>query len=148
MEFELRPATNADRGFIWELRQLTMRPLVQPLEGWDEPTQRGYADESLTGRIVLVGGQPAGVLTVKSRPHELHLTWIAVLPRLQGAGLGAALIRRAQEEAAAARLPLTLRVMRASPAVRLYERLGFASDGTSLPGLSTDRLTMRWIATP
>ena len=132
----------------WDLRQLTIRPLIEPLEGWDEPTQRGYADESLTGRIVLVGGEPAGVLTVMRWTHELHLTWIAVLPQLQGAGLGAALIRRAQGEAAAARLPLTLRVMRANPAVRLYERLGFTSDGTTLAGLPTDRVTMRWVATP
>jgi len=145
MDFTLRPATNADRAFIWDLRQLTMRPLIEPLDGWDEPTQRSYADESLAGRIVLVRGEPAGVLTVKRRALELHLTWVAVLPRLQGVGLGAALIRHAQEEAAAAGLPLTLRVMRANPAVRLYERLGFASDGTALSGLPTDRLTMRWM---
>lgn len=43
MDFTLRPATNADRAFIWDLRQLTMRPLIEPLEGWDESTQRGYA---------------------------------------------------------------------------------------------------------
>jgi GNAT superfamily N-acetyltransferase len=148
MDFDLRPATPADRAFIWALRQATMRPLIEPLEGWHEPTQRGYADESLAGRIVVVGGEPAGVLTVRNRGSELHLTWVAVLPQLQGFGLGTALLRRAQQEAAAARLPLTLRVMRANPAVRLYERMGFSADGPVVAGLPTDRLTMRWLSQP
>ena len=54
----------------------------------------------------------AGVLTVTRRAHELHLTWVAVLARLYGVGLGAALIRRAQDEAAGAGLPTDRLAMR------------------------------------
>lgn len=145
MDFDLRPATDADRAFIWALRLATMRPLIEPLEGWDEEQQRSYADESLAGRVVLIAAERVGVLTIRDCGHELHLTWIAVIPARQSAGLGTALLRLAQVEATEAGLPLTLRVMRGNPAVQLYERLGFAAEGAPpTPGPPTDRIAMRW----
>ena len=146
MNFSLRPAAPSDRAFIWSLRQATMRPLIDPLLGWDEPVQRGYADESLAGRIALVEGVAAGVLTVSDWPREKHLTWVAVRLDLQGRGLGSALVGRAQDEAAAVGLPLSLQVLGASPAVRLYRRLGFEAVAVESLAPGVERLRMRWQA--
>ena len=141
MNFTLRPVTPDDLPFLWTLREAAMRPNYEPIEGWDEAVQRERAAESLTGRLVLVDGQPVGVLTVKDRGPERHLTWVAVLPALQGQGLGTALVRLAQQEAAAAGRPLSLHVQPANPARRLYERLGFELDGLILGGR---RARMLW----
>jgi ribosomal protein S18 acetylase RimI-like enzyme len=141
MEFTLRPATADDLPFLWRLREAAMRPVYEPAEGWDEAVQRERAAESIAGRIVLVGGEPAGALTVKDRGHELHLAWVAVLPRLQGQGLGTALVRLAQAEAAAAGRPLSLHVLPSNPARQLYERLGFEVEALVLGGA---RARMRW----
>lgn len=144
MDFDLRPATPADRGFIWALRQATMRPLIEPLEGWHEALQqlrRRVARRTDRRR----GGRADRRADVRDRGHELHLTWVAVAPARQRAGLGTALVRVAQAEAAAAGLSLTLRAMRANPALRLYERLGFTAEAAPpAPGLPTDRIPMRW----
>jgi ribosomal protein S18 acetylase RimI-like enzyme len=145
MEFTLRPVTPDDLPFLWALRESAMRPNYEPVEGWDDAVQRQRAAESLTGRLVLVDGEPVGVLTVKDRGHELHLTWIAVLPALQGRGLGTALVRLAQAEASAAGRPLSLHVQPANPARRLYERLGFELDELILGG---KRARMVWTPGP
>lgn len=139
MKYDLRPATTADREFIWNLRCATMRPIVEPVQGWDEPTQRSYADESLLGQIVLVDGEPVGVLTIANWGSEMHLVWVAVVPTRQRQGLGGSLVQLAQSQAAAAGLPLTLQVQANNPAVALYHRLGF-SDRVS----SANRILMRW----
>jgi ribosomal protein S18 acetylase RimI-like enzyme len=51
---------------------------------------------------------------------------IALLPAWRGRGIGGRLLRGLQEEAAAGSKPLTIHVERMNPALRLYERLGFA----------------------
>jgi ribosomal protein S18 acetylase RimI-like enzyme len=144
MAFTLRPAGLADREFLWILREAAMRPLLEPLLGWNEAQQRAYADESLRGRIVIVDGAAGGVLTVVARGAERHLAFVGILPPLQGAGLGTALVRLAQDEAAAGGLLLSLHVLSANPAVRLYSRLGFEVETTGAVGHGVDRLRMCW----
>ena len=141
MEFELRPATAADWDFIWDLRVRTMKPLISESYGWDENLQRVYAVDSLLGQIVLVDGQPIGVLTLSDWCDQFHVTWMAVCPSFQGRGLGSALIAHCQRLAAEARKPLTLQVLRTNPALRLYERCGFQVYGQD----ESDKLLMRWL---
>ena len=138
--FTLRPADRNDWDFIWSLRQETMRPLIEATYGWVESTQKEYARASLAGRIVIVDGQPAGVITITDWGHELHIVWIAVAPALQGRGLGGALLAQACTEAVALSKPLTLQVLRINPAVRLFEQRGFEKYDENGP----DKLLMRW----
>jgi ribosomal protein S18 acetylase RimI-like enzyme len=150
MDLTLRPAGLADRDFLWMLREATMRPLLEPRLGWSEAEQRAYADESLRGRIVIVDGSVGGVLTVVDRQRERHLAFVAVVPTLQGAGIGTALVGLAQTEAAVARLPLSLHVLSINPAVRLYQRLGFVVESSQpvCPGVERLRLCWRPAAGP
>ena len=140
MEFRLRPAEPSDLDFIWRLRQVTMRPVIEASYGWDEATQRGYAQESLLGTIVLVGDEPAGVMTLADWGDQLHLVWMAVAPHAQRRGLGSALIEYCQRRARELSKPLTLQVLQNNPAVKLYERYGFEVYDRSGP----HRLLMRW----
>lgn len=138
--FTLRPADRNDWDFIWRLRQETMRATIEATYGWEESTQKEYARASLSGRIMIVEGQPAGVLTITDWGHELHVVWMAVVPALQGRGLGSALLALACDEALAADKPLTLQVLRNNPALRLYERFGFEAYDENGP----HRVVMRW----
>jgi ribosomal protein S18 acetylase RimI-like enzyme len=117
-----------------------MKEMIGQSYGWDEEIQRAYAAESLNGEIVLVDGQPVGVLTLSDWGDQLHLTWIAVSPSFQRGGLGSALIRYCQQLAEEERKPLTLQVLRNNPAVRLYERCGFQVYERDGP----NKLLMRW----
>jgi ribosomal protein S18 acetylase RimI-like enzyme len=102
-----------------------MKPVIEASYGWDEATQRGYAQESLRGAIVLVGDEPVGVMTLADWGDQLHLVWMAVAPPAQRRGLGSALIEYCQRRARELSKPLTLQVLRNNPAVGLYERCGF-----------------------
>lgn len=51
------------------------------------------------------------------------------MPEAQGRGIGAALVRGLQAEARVAGMPLKLKVLKTNPALRLYQRLGFAIVG-------------------
>jgi ribosomal protein S18 acetylase RimI-like enzyme len=140
MDFQLRKADRTDWDFIWALRVDTMKRVVSQSSGWDDDVQRTYAAESLNGEIVLVDGQAVGVLTLVDWGDQLHLAWMAVVPSFQRRGLGRALVGHCQRRAVEAGKPLTLQVLRANPAVRLYERCGFQVYRQSEPG----RWLMRW----
>jgi ribosomal protein S18 acetylase RimI-like enzyme len=118
-----------------------MKPLISESYGWDENLQRVYAVDSLLGHIVLVGGQPIGVLTLSDWCDQFHVTWMAVCPSFQGRGLGSALIAHCQRLAAEAGKPLTLQVLRTNPALKLYERCGFQVYDQD----ESDKLLMRWL---
>jgi GNAT superfamily N-acetyltransferase len=105
MAFRLRPAEPADREFIWRLRVATMKDMIGAAYGWDETTQRAYADESLGGLIVLVGEEPVGVLTLADWGDQLHVVWMAIQSEVQGRGLGRALVEHCQREALQAGSP-------------------------------------------
>jgi len=140
MDFRLRPAEPTDREFIWRLRVATMKDMIEAAYGWDEATQRAYADESLGGMIVLVGEEPVGVLTLADWADQLHVVWMAIQSEVQGRGLGRALVEHCQRQALQAGKPLTLQVLQGNPAVALYKRCGFEVYERNGP----HRLLMRW----
>ena len=141
MNFRLRSAERSDLDFIWRLRVATMKEAISHSYGWTEETQRGYAAESLRGEIVLIDKRPVGVLSLADWTNELHIVWVAVLPEMQRQGLGSALIEYCQRQALEAGKPLTLQVLRDSPAVRLYERHGFRIYDENGP----QKVLMRWV---
>ena len=51
---------------------------------------------------------------------------IALLPPYRNAGIGTAILRDILAEAAVAQKPVRIHVEKFNPALRLYERLGFA----------------------
>jgi GNAT superfamily N-acetyltransferase len=77
--------------------------------------------------VVLLDSKPVGRLWVAPGDDELHLVDIALHPSLQGKGIGTVLIKRLQEEAVRARLPIRCTVFRFNPgSLRFHRRLGFA----------------------
>ena len=64
-------------------------------------------------------------MIVQRAVQEVRLVDIALLPEHRNAGIGTALIQSLIDEASRAGKALRLQVLRASPGVRLYERLGF-----------------------
>lgn len=140
VKFTLRKAIASDFAFIWQLRVTTMKKAIALSYGWDEPTQQGYAAESLNGEIVLVEDERVGVVTIFDWGNQLHLTWIAVSPQYQGKGLGTQLIKYAQNQARKKNQPLTLQVLGINSAKLFYEKQGFQVYDRN----GTEKLLMRW----
>ena len=76
--------------------------------------------------VVVVDGEPAGRLYVNRGEGEVRIVDIALLPEHRGGGVGTSLLRDLIGEADAAAKSVTIHVERLNPALRLYERLGFA----------------------
>lgn len=126
IEFTSRPATVDDVEFIFGLRVKTMKPLFEATLGWNEPKEYEKAGEALAyTEIILVGQQRAGVIKVIPGNGELHLHQMQILPELQKKGIGAELVRKTIERSEQSRMPITLCVMKHSPAKRIYEHFGF-----------------------
>ncbi|MEO0375232.1 MAG: GNAT family N-acetyltransferase [Cyanobacteria bacterium P01_A01_bin.17] len=140
MEYRLRKAAKEDWSFIWSLRVTTMKDQINDTYGWEENTQKSYAQESLHGEIVLIDEMPVGVTTLADWGDQLHLVWIAILPARQGLGLGKALVKYCQQQASARNKPLSLQVLRNNPALWLYEKQGFEIYDQNGPY----KLLMRW----
>ncbi len=70
-----------------------------------------------------------GVLKVIPETDELHLHQMQVLPEFQGMGVGAELVRQTMMNSKKMQKPITLFVVKNTPAKRLYDRFGFIVTG-------------------
>lgn len=134
----LRPEKSEDESFLFELYATTRTDELNALNlPPDQQTlflkmqfnaqQQGYRGmfPQAEFQIILLNEQPAGRWVVDRAADEIRLVDIALLPVHRQAGLGTALIQRLFAEAAAARKPMRLSVLKNHRAAHLYERLGF-----------------------
>lgn len=136
-----RPEADTDATFLFALFRATGSGLPAGLDPAlaDLLLRQQFAGRAMSYRaahpggrfeVVEVDGEPAGRLVTDAAGGALRLVDVALLPERRGRGIGTALVRALQGEAAAAGLPLRLSVMRANAgARRLYARLGFAEEG-------------------
>jgi ribosomal protein S18 acetylase RimI-like enzyme len=122
-----RAATEADVPFLLELRRQTMtehlqRSGIEPSDS--ERIQRVLANFD-SAEIILLSSTPVGLLKVIRNEGNWDLVQIQILPDKQGGGLGSIILKKLLADADQARAAVTLSVLRANPARRLYERLGF-----------------------
>jgi GNAT superfamily N-acetyltransferase len=110
------------RGLGWDEERIS-----EFLEMQYEAQQRFHASEykKPVDQIVLRGNQAVGRVTFEPREHEIRCVEIVLLPQHRNAGIGTRLIRELQTEAKKQKKPLRLQVIRFSPSISLFERLGF-----------------------
>ena len=144
VDFALRPATDGDLDFLFELHEASLRDYVEETWGvWDEEDQRRRYLDGFTGagrtHIVVVGGEDAGMLRLQQDragyAEELvlgrggrsdFLELIEIAPEFRGQRVGTSIIWDLQGQAAAASRPLTLSVLRVNPRAKaLFERIAF-----------------------
>jgi len=152
MNYVLRDAAPDDEPFLFELYASTRTEELAGL-GWDENQKQMFIkmqflprERSLAGgdhQIVLLHERPIGRLRVDRAGGEIRLKDIAFLPEFRNAGIGTRLLEELKKEAGVAGKPIALHVVATSPAVRLYERLGFRRNGDS--AYETAYLEMKWL---
>lgn len=127
--YRLRPATQADYDFLYNLHRDTIRPSVAATWGWDEAWQKAYFAQKFDPsqrHIIVVEGDDVGVVAIEERESEIYIALIEVTTTLQGHGIGTAVIQDILQYARQKELPATLHVLKTNEgAKRLYERLGF-----------------------
>lgn len=88
--------------------------------------QRYYPDADWL--VVSCDGNDIGRLYLERWPTQHRIIDIALLPAHRGRGFGEALLRDLMDEAAAAGRAVSIHVEKNNPAMRLYRRLGFATE--------------------
>ena len=154
--FFLRAAHDGDLPWLRDLYATTRAEEMAPVP-WPEIAKRSFLDQQfgLQHQHYLKHFGDADFLAIehsergtvgryylqRAAPDHLIVD-ISLFPALRGSGVGTALIRQSQQEAAALGRGMQLHVQPPNVgAHRLYERLGFVVQGTE----GTHRL-MRWLA--
>ena len=127
--YSLRPCTAGDEAFARRLHREAYEDVVTRQFGcWDEARQRSLFDakwDPARFQVVVADSRTVGLLAIERRADGVFVHEIQLLPVAQGRGIGRGLMEEVQSVAAAAGLPVRLRVLRLNRARSLYERLGF-----------------------
>lgn len=161
--WSIRPATIDDTAALADIVIEAIKAqgrwtLMSPTEedGWRKEyadwgaEQVEAADPGNALNVIEECGQPVGRLRIvrdivaegatRAQVRRIELAGIQLRPGSQCHGIGTAIIRELQGEAARARVPLELGVEKDNPrARRLYERLGFTHIGEN-----DSEYLMRW----
>lgn len=122
-----RQAVEADIPFLVELRRVSMRPheIASGVERSAEQSMERVRQSLEVAQIIEQAGAPIGLLKVLRDGKQWELYQIQLMPQYRGKGIGTRLISTLISEANAAGAVLRLGVLKANPARKLYERLGF-----------------------
>ncbi len=138
MTLTLRPVTDADKDFLFDVYASTRRDEVGAW-GWDLAQQDAFLKLQFTAQfrsyemqythashdIIFLNEEAVGRLLVARSENEIHLVDISLLAEKRGKGLGTVLLDQLIEEGKASNRPVRLEVLKDNPAARLYERAGF-----------------------
>lgn len=137
---KLRPATEADSEFVYDVTESAMRPYVEQAFGpWVESFQReliGQSFDPKTHQIVTVDGTNAGLMAVSHHDTHIQLEKLYLLPTFQRRGIGSSLLKELIQSVVPMQKPVRLRVLAINAAARrLYEGVGFVVTGAEPPRL-------------
>jgi ribosomal protein S18 acetylase RimI-like enzyme len=137
--FALRPETEADVPFLFQLYVSTRWDELAPLTEWTEAQKIGFLERQFVAQrqhylvhyaksafdVLAERGTPIGRLYVDRQERTLLIVDIALLPQWRGRGIGTALIEALFAEARQVGKDVSISVEKFNPAQRLYRRLGF-----------------------
>lgn len=123
----LRQAVEEDIPFLLDLRRQTMSGhlVASGVVSAEEEYLARVCAQYECAQVVMQGNQPVGLLKVSREGLNWELIQVQLIPSLQGQGFGQEIIQSLVGEARREGASLRLSVLKANPARRLYERLGF-----------------------
>jgi ribosomal protein S18 acetylase RimI-like enzyme len=138
----LRPEGPADAPFLLEVYAGTREEELEAA-GWPAEMREAFVRMQFNAQqqgyrasfpraefaVILSGGQAVGRIVIDRAENGFLLVDIALLPAHRGCGIGTALMQNLLREAATAKKPVRLSVLKGQRAFRLYQRLGFVKTG-------------------
>ena len=142
MAISLRTYRDGDQDFLFKLYSSTRVDEIAPF-GWPAAQQEAFLRMQFTAQqrwyesayghsehqIVELDGQPIGRLMVLREKNSVLLVDISLLAEHRGHGIGGGLVGELIQQCKRDGATLRLQVLKTNPALRLYERLGFARTG-------------------
>lgn len=140
LNIELRERSEQDLLFLSDLYASTREEELRQVD-WPEQQKRAFLHDQFTRQhehylkhypranwlLIEREGRPIGRLYEETTSAELRLMDISLLPAFRNQGIGSALMRTLMAHADGINLPVSLHVESFNPALRMYERFGFAT---------------------
>lgn len=126
--YQLAPCADDDFEALLALRLAAMQPSLSAIGRFDPQRARerlAASYQPALTRWIVRAGQRIGFLACRRLADHHYLDHFYLLPAQQGQGVGSAVLRQLQAEAAAEGLPIKLGALRGSAANRFYQRHGF-----------------------
>ena len=129
----LRAAKPVDAVFIYRVAETTMRPYVESAgkkwaaQGMRDKCEQDAADART--RIVVIAGADVGFFKVDSRPDDIVIDALLLLPDHQRSGIGSQLLNGVLRESALRQVSARLFVYHANPARSFWQKHGFVAVG-------------------
>lgn len=131
MDVTLRKARETDRPFLLELRKSTMAGHLEAAGIF--PSNDDHAirvgENFDCAHVIECSGLPIGLAKYRESADAVEILQFQVLPEYQGKGIGRRVAGSIIERARLRGKRVTLTVLKANPAKRLYESLGFCVVG-------------------
>jgi ribosomal protein S18 acetylase RimI-like enzyme len=129
MDIQFEETDQTDKGYFWELYELSYRTVIEDQFGaWSESQQLCAFDRKWRQRgfrKIMLGGQLAGGIWLKESIDYHEITEIQIHPDFQHRGIGSAILKQEMARAIRQGKSLKLSVLFKSPAYFLYQKLGF-----------------------
>jgi len=139
----LRPSQEGDRELLYRVYAASRAEEMALVVGWSDAQKEEFLRFQFTAQdtyyrthypdarydVIVRDGVAVGRFYIERMTHEIRLMDIALLPDYRNQGIGSALVREVLEEAAREGKFVSLHVEEASPAKRLYGRMGFVEAG-------------------
>ena len=152
-QIRLRPITMADMAFLFDVYASTRADEMAAVPWTDEQkqmflrqqfgAQHAHYQKYFAGAefsVIVVDEEPAGRLYVNRTADEFRIIDISLLPEHRGLGIGTTLLADVLRDASERGAPVRIHVLKGSPALELYGRLGFREVEDRDPYLFMERL--------
>jgi len=122
-----KQAQLSDTAYLLQLRKASMGEhlISAGLNLTDQQHLERVNDCFGDSSIIMINKQPIGLVKLGLLADNLHIRQLQISPQYQGKGIGSKVLVLVKEKAKELRLPLTLNVLLANPAISLYLRHGF-----------------------
>jgi GNAT superfamily N-acetyltransferase len=141
----LRPATQADSGFAFDVKRAALGQYVREIYGWDEDEQHKLHERrfsSATIRIIMAEGHDVGLIGTRETADRIRLLQLFLLPDAQGKGIGSYVLAQVLREADRVHRPVVLNVLKSNPRAKVFfERHGFTLVGETETHYNMERLS-------
>lgn len=130
MTLSLRPATDADYLFAFELKKASEQDVITQLFGWDEKLQwELHRQEWRSGlpTIICLGEQAIGTFRLHRHGERLHFSRFFILPAFQNQGFGSEILSLIIERSTQQQRACLLCCIHGNRAIELYQRFGFTT---------------------
>lgn len=127
MNIHLIPATPEDNAYLFTLRKLTMHEhLLQAGLHLSDSHHQARVDEAYEcSHLIVCSGKPVGMLKFRESIDGIEVKQLQIHPAHQGQGIGRMVMDRVLNWSVSKSKNVRLTVLKANPAKRLYEGLGF-----------------------